>query len=112
MVQVLLHQYNTNSNASEMENVGDSHSKSNVRAINHFLHLKGIQGNDIHNQLCNVFKEGNVMSKCKVYQWIQRFDVGRVTMKDMSRPSRPRDSFNEDTIACICTILDKDCRKL
>ncbi len=97
-VQVSLHsdQYN----ASKMENVGDAPSKSGVHRI--------IRGNDIHCRLCNVFGEGNIMFKLVVYQWIQRFDAGGVTTKGKSRAGRPRNSFNDDTIAYIHIFLDKD----
>ncbi len=93
-----------------MENVGDAPSKNDVHAIISFLHLEGVPGNDIHRWLCNVFGEKNKMSILVVYQWIQHFDAGRVTMKDVSGPDRHCDSFNDDTIACIHTLLDKDRR--
>ncbi len=88
-VQVSLHsdQYNANSDVSEMENLDDALSKSDVRAIIRFLHLEGVLGNNIHFRLCNVFEEGKVMLKRALYQWIQQFDAGRVTMKDVSRTS-------------------------
>ncbi len=59
-VQVSLHsdQYNVNSDASKMENVGDVPSKSDVGVIMYFLHLEGVPSNDIHRRLCNVFEEG------------------------------------------------------
>ncbi len=70
MVQVSLHfdQYNANNDTSEMENVRDAPSKIYVHAIIHFLHFEGVPSNDIHQRLCNVFREGNVMSKRAVYQ--------------------------------------------
>ncbi len=51
-----------------------------------------------------------VMSKHAVYQCIQQFDASRVTTKDVSRPGRRRNSFNDDTIACVCTLLDEHYR--
>ncbi len=88
-VQVSLHsdQCNANSDASKMENVGDTFCKSDVHTIICFLHLEGAPGNDIHRRLCKVFREGNVMSKHAVYQWIQQFDAGRVRTKEVSRTS-------------------------
>ncbi len=78
-----------NSDASEIENVGGAASKNDAHAIIRFLQLKGVPSNDIHHRLCNVFGDGNVMPKRAVYQWIQQFDAGRVTTKDVSRPGRP-----------------------
>ncbi len=49
------------------------------------------------------------MSKHAVYQWIQQFDAGRVTTKDVPRPGRPCNSFN-DRIVCVRTLLDEDQR--
>ncbi len=67
-----------------MNNVGDAPSKSDVCVIIHFLHLEGVLGNDIHCWLCNVFREGNVMLKHAVYQWIQQqFDANRVVVQNI-----------------------------
>ncbi len=43
--------------------LGDAPFKSDVRTIICFLHLEEVPGNDTHHQLCDVFREGNVMSK-------------------------------------------------
>ncbi len=31
-------------------------------------------------------------------------------MKDVPRPGRPRNLFNDNTTACVRTLLDEDCR--
>ncbi len=51
-----------------MEARGSAPSKSDARAIIHFLCSEGEGGNEIYLHLCNVFGECRIMSKHTVYQ--------------------------------------------
>lgn len=72
-----------------------------------FLHAEGVNGKDIHRRLCNVFGEGN-MSQRAVYQWIEQFEAGKKATENLARFGRPHDSFNDETIICVHTLLNED----
>ncbi len=57
-------------------------SKADVRAIICFQCLGGVSGNKIYLRLCNVFGECDIMSKRTVYQWVEKFKVGRSNTED------------------------------
>ncbi len=57
-----------------MEASGGVTFKSDVHGIICFLYLKAIGGYKIYLHLCKVFGERNIMSKCAVYQWIEKLE--------------------------------------
>ncbi len=48
------------------------------------------------------------MSKQTVYQWIEKFKVGRSNMEDEPHSGQPSDTLNEDNIECVSARTGKE----
>lgn len=94
-----------------MEFVKTPPSDCEQRAIVKFLTAENVSGKEIHDRMCLIYGPTNVMNVRAVYKWIKRFrEDGRTSTHDEPRSGRPSDSLNEDTIACVRTLLDEDRR--
>ncbi len=48
------------------------------------------------------------MSKCAVYQWKEKFKVGRNNMEDGLCSHQPSNVLNKDNIVCVHNLLQED----
>ena len=69
---------------------------NNQRSIIFFLRKKGQSGADIHKDLKEVFGD-SAISKKTVYNWIEKFDAGQLSVEDAPRSGRPSTSVTDTT---------------
>ncbi|CAK1596584.1 unnamed protein product [Parnassius mnemosyne] len=63
--------------------------KSEQIAVIKFLHMKGMKGKDIYDELNNVLGDC-APSYATVKNWVAEFKRGRTCVKDETRPGRPK----------------------
>lgn len=64
-----------------------------------FFNKEGVSRNKIH-------KRPYKMCRRAVHNWIKMFKEGRASMYDERYSDRPADTLNEETIACVPTLMD------
>ncbi len=65
--------------------------------------MEGINGNKIHESLCNVYTK--VISWSNVYKWIKKFNEGCMERHNAAQLS---DSINEETCGIVSCLHDND----
>ncbi len=83
-------------------------SDCEVRAVIKFLNA-GVTGLKIHRRLSNIHGAGNVVSPGHIYKWIECFNAGWSHKHNEHWTGCPWDSINDETIACVHTLLAEDC---
>ncbi|GBM73520.1 hypothetical protein AVEN_218501-1 [Araneus ventricosus] len=56
-------------------------SRSAQRAVIHFLRTKGEHASQIFRRMKEVYGE-QCLARCTIFRWCQRYEVGRVNIKD------------------------------
>jgi transposase len=85
-------------------------SKLEHRAVIRYLNAEGHNGNEIYAKLCAMYGQEAVMSRQAVYKWINMFTKVRTSIEDEERAGRPSDSVNDETVAILRALLQKDRR--
>ncbi len=85
-------------------------SDCEVRGVIKFLNEEGVTGSKIHQRLSNVYGTSNVISLRHIYKWIECFNTKQSNMRDERLTGHPRDSINDETVACVHTLLAEDHR--
>jgi len=79
-------------------------TKGEQRGVIRFLSSEGVTGAQIHQRLLAQYGD-SALPRRSVYEWIQKFQEGRTSVKDEERTGRPStsitDSNVEDTRAMI-----------
>ncbi len=95
-----------------MEN--SAQSDWEVRSLVQFLNTEGVTGSEIHRRLNNIYSAVNVMSLRHVHKWIKCLNAERSethdNIHDERQTGRLPDSINDETIACVSTLLVEDHR--
>ncbi len=81
-----------------------------VRAVINFLNAEGFTGSEIRCRLNNVCSVCYVISLCHIYKWIEHFNIRQSDTHDEQQTGCLRDLINDETIACVRTLLVEVCR--
>lgn len=90
-----------------MSSTSNAPSNCEQRSVIKFLTLEGVIGSEIYRRLCKVYGKERVMGRRRVYDWISMFKEGRTNTHDEERSRRPSDAINNETVACVRTLLAK-----
>ncbi len=81
-----------------------------VWTVNKFLNAEGVTKSEIHRRLSYVYDAGNVTFLHHAYKWIEHFNTGWSDMHNEKWIGHLWDSINDETIACVRTLLMEDCQ--
>ncbi|GBM83126.1 hypothetical protein AVEN_40094-1 [Araneus ventricosus] len=73
-------------------------SRSAQRAIFQFLRSEGENAPQIYRRMKEVYRE-QCLAQCTIFRWCQRYEAGRVNIKDLPRPGQVRVVTNSTTIS-------------
>ncbi|GBN89643.1 hypothetical protein AVEN_86273-1 [Araneus ventricosus] len=62
-------------------------SRSARRAVIQFLRAEGEHASQIYRRLKEVYGE-QCLSRCTLFRWCQRYEAGRINLKDLPRPGQ------------------------
>lgn len=68
-----------------------------------FLHSQGYPGNEIFEQLKNMYGDKS-LCKAQVYFWIAELKRGRTDLSDDPHPGRPRNTYIDDQIRAVIKV--------
>ncbi len=88
----------------------DIPSDCKIRAVIKFLKVEKTSGVEIHRRLGTVYGVDEVMSKQYVCERKPHFDEGWMKTYDEPQCSHPSDGGNNETVACVCALINADRR--
>ena len=74
-----------------------------------YLLKKGLSPKEIHNEMKSTLGEDSP-SKATIYNWVNHFRFGRVTVRDMPRPGRPKYATDEFSVEAVRAMVMRDRR--
>ncbi|GBN19217.1 hypothetical protein AVEN_218034-1 [Araneus ventricosus] len=75
-------------------------SRSAQKAVIQFLSGEGEHSSQIYRWLKEVYGE-QCLARCTVFWWCQRYEAGRVNVKDLPRPGQANVVDNSATISAV-----------
>ncbi|GBO19519.1 hypothetical protein AVEN_272904-1 [Araneus ventricosus] len=75
-------------------------SRSAQRAVIQFLHSEGEHASQIYRRMKEVYGE-QCLARCTIFRWRQRYEAGRVNIKDLPRPGQAHVVTNSATISAV-----------
>ncbi|GBM99576.1 hypothetical protein AVEN_64398-1 [Araneus ventricosus] len=87
-------------------------SKSSQRAVFQFLRAEGEfvkHASQIYRRMKEVYGE-QCLARCSIFRWCQRYETGRVNIKDLPRPGHARVVTNSDTISAVVELIRQNHR--
>ncbi|GBN40091.1 hypothetical protein AVEN_222493-1 [Araneus ventricosus] len=79
-------------------------SRSAQRAVLQFLRAEGEHASQIYRRMKEVYGE-QCLARCTVFQWCQRYEAGRVNIKDSPRPGLTHVVTNSATISDVDELI-------
>lgn len=79
-----------------------------IRSVIHFLNAKNIKPADIHQKICEVYRE-NATSNSVVRRWIRQFNEGREQVHDEEGSGRPF-LVNKELVRAVEERVKENCR--
>ncbi|GBM65400.1 hypothetical protein AVEN_232326-1 [Araneus ventricosus] len=79
-------------------------SRSAQRAIIQFLRAEGEHTSQIYRRMKEVYGE-QCLTRCTIFRWCQRYEAGRVNIKDLSRPGQPHVVTNSTKISAVDELM-------
>ncbi|GBN03505.1 hypothetical protein AVEN_116547-1 [Araneus ventricosus] len=79
-------------------------SRSAQRAVIQFLRAKGEHASQIYRRMKEVYGE-QCPARCTLFRWCQRYEEGRVNIKDLPRPGQAHVATNIDTISAVDELI-------
>ncbi|GBM41860.1 hypothetical protein AVEN_8532-1 [Araneus ventricosus] len=73
-------------------------SRSAQRAVIQFLCSEGEHASQIYRKMKEVYGE-QCLARCRIFRWCQRYEAGRVNIKDLPRPRQEHVVTNSATIS-------------
>ncbi|GBM20668.1 hypothetical protein AVEN_230248-1 [Araneus ventricosus] len=73
-------------------------SRSAQRAVIQFLRAEGQHASQIYRGMKEVY-EGQCLARCTIFRWCQRYEAGRLNIKDVPRPRQAHVVTNNTTIS-------------
>jgi transposase len=74
-----------------------------------FLWTEGVKSVEIHRRMLAQYG-ACTMHQRKIYEWIERFKEGRISVTDESRPGRPSTSRTDQHIQMMDALIREDRR--
>ncbi|GBN95684.1 hypothetical protein AVEN_78319-1 [Araneus ventricosus] len=79
-------------------------SRSAQRAVIQFFHAEGEHASQIYRRMKKVYRE-QCLAPCTIFRWCQRYDAGRVNIKDFPRPGKAHVVTNSSTISAVDELI-------
>ncbi|GBN92566.1 hypothetical protein AVEN_162668-1 [Araneus ventricosus] len=79
-------------------------SRSAQRAVIQFLRAEGEHASQIYRRLKELYWE-QCLVRCTIFRWCQRYEVGRVIIKDLPCPGQAQVVTNSATISAVDELL-------
>ncbi|GBN93346.1 hypothetical protein AVEN_38433-1 [Araneus ventricosus] len=73
-------------------------SRSAQRAIVQFLRAEGKHASQIYRMMKKMYGD-QCLARCTIFRWCQRYEAGRVSIKDLPRPGQAYVVTNSATIS-------------
>jgi transposase len=77
------------------------------QTVVHFPWAEGVKSVEIHRQMLAQYG-AHTMHQRKMYEWIERFKEGRISVTDESRSGRPATSCMDQHIQRVDVLIRKD----
>ncbi|GBN42292.1 hypothetical protein AVEN_107786-1 [Araneus ventricosus] len=84
-------------------------SRSAQRAVIQFLRAEGEHASQIYRRMKEVYGE-QCLARRTIFQWCQRYEAGRVNIKDFPRPGQAHVVTNSDTISAVDELIRQNRR--
>ncbi|GBM72616.1 hypothetical protein AVEN_87966-1 [Araneus ventricosus] len=84
-------------------------SRSAQRAIIQFLRAEGKHASQIYLRMKEVCGE-QCLARCTIFRWFQRYEAGRVNIKDLPRPGQAHVVTNSATISGVDELIRQNRR--
>ncbi|GBO22777.1 hypothetical protein AVEN_173085-1 [Araneus ventricosus] len=85
-------------------------SRSAQRAAIQFLRAwGGGHASQIYRRMKELYGE-QCLARCTIFRWCQRYEAGRVTIKDLSRPEQAHVVINSATISAVDELIRQNRR--
>ncbi|GBM84636.1 hypothetical protein AVEN_135627-1 [Araneus ventricosus] len=81
-------------------------SRSAQRAVIQFLLAEGEHASQIYRRMKEVYGE-HCLARCTIFRWCQRYEEGRVNMKDLPRPGQAHVVTNSTTISAVDELISQ-----
>ncbi|GBN47761.1 hypothetical protein AVEN_66435-1 [Araneus ventricosus] len=84
-------------------------SRSAQRAIIHFLCAEGEHGSQIYRRMKEVHGE-ECLAQCTIFRWCQRYEAGRVNIKDLPRTGQAHVVTNNARTSAVDELIRQNRR--
>ena len=82
-------------------------TKEEQRSVIRFLWAEGVKGSEIHARLCTQYGD-DALPRRSVYEWIEMFKNGRISVMDAERSGRPSTSTTDEKLEKARAIILTD----
>ncbi|GBN23824.1 hypothetical protein AVEN_74904-1 [Araneus ventricosus] len=82
-------------------------SRSAQRAVNPFLRAEGEHASQIYHGMKEEYGE-QCLARCTIFRWCQRYEAGRVNIKNLPRPGQAHVVTNSATIFAVDELIYKN----
>ncbi|GBM27664.1 hypothetical protein AVEN_149433-1 [Araneus ventricosus] len=79
-------------------------SRSAQRAVIQFLRAEEEHASQIYSRMKEVYGE-QCIARCAIFRWCQRYEAGRVNIKDLPRPGQAHVVTNSATISAADELI-------
>ncbi|GBL90077.1 hypothetical protein AVEN_135442-1 [Araneus ventricosus] len=84
-------------------------SRSAQKAVIQFLRAEGEHASQIYTRMKEVYGE-QCLARCIIFRWCQRYEAGRVNIKDLPRPGQAHVVTNSATISAVDELIRQNRR--
>ncbi|GBM36291.1 hypothetical protein AVEN_67606-1 [Araneus ventricosus] len=84
-------------------------SRSAQRSVIQFLRAEGEHASQINNRMKELCGE-QCLARCTIFQWRQRYEAGRVNIKDLPHPGQAHVMTNSATISAVDELIRQNRR--
>ncbi|GBN53592.1 hypothetical protein AVEN_170076-1 [Araneus ventricosus] len=84
-------------------------SRSAQRAVIQFLRSEGEHASQIYRSMKEVYRE-QCLARCPIFRWCQRYEAGRLNIKDLPRPGQAHVVTNSATISAVDELIRQNRR--
>ncbi|GBM77309.1 hypothetical protein AVEN_13353-1 [Araneus ventricosus] len=84
-------------------------SRSAQRAVTQFLLAEGEQASQIYRRMKEEYGD-QCLARCTICRWCQRYEAGRVNIKDSPRPGQAHVVINSATISAVDELIRQNHR--
>ncbi|GBL77554.1 hypothetical protein AVEN_43615-1 [Araneus ventricosus] len=81
-------------------------SRSAQRAAIQFLRSEGEHASQIYRRMKEVYRE-QCLARCTIFRWCQRYEAGRVNIKDLPHPRLAHFVANSATISAVDELIQQ-----